>query len=132
MNRMKRNGSAIVLALVAVSLVGSAVAILSASSSEMVFDANRAYLEACSRNLAASALAWAHHHRRRPAASRPAGEVPLDVEDLEIPNASLRVALTPLKGDCVGVRIASQCRRSRLPLNRQHTYRLGPLRPKPQ
>ena len=129
MTRRRRKGFSIVLALLAVSLAGMAMAMLAAASGNLAFSSRRAYIEACDRNLRASALAWT---RRRPAA---AGDTPknekieLNTAALEIPNARLSVTRLPEKNGQPRWKITTHCRRKRMAIRTERIHRLGADRP---
>lgn len=124
----RRRGSGIVVAIMALSLVAGALFVLAGTSRAMLFEANRAHVEAMSYNLAASALAWA---RRNPASR---GAVKLDVAALSVPNAAVTVELSDGADGKTTVLIHTECRRVRMTVRRSESFvidqaaRLSPLR----
>ena len=59
MKNSRRKGVALILAIIAMAIIGLEMHVLSSGSSTMLFQSDRAYLEACKRNLITSGLAWA-------------------------------------------------------------------------
>ena len=125
MKRARRNGFTILLALMCLSLVGAAVVILAATSRDLLFESDRAYVEAYSRNLTASALTWADVNRKKIEDMSEGKELRLDVEGLDIPDASLRLAPLQVTDEGVKVGIAIECRRNKTDLKRSNTYITG-------
>jgi len=116
------------LAIAAVALAGIALFILGESSTSLMMDADRAHVEAASRNLAASALAWAQLHRSEARPAADAREVRLDASPLNAAGAAAAVKL--LSADDEGpvrAQIATQCRRGRFAPRRTATYALPPV-----
>ena len=117
-----RGGFVFILTVVAISLIGTAVFLLSVGSRDMLFGADRAYVEAGVRNLTASGRAWA---QRRTPEERPAAEteeVELATDELNVPGASLRVAVTDSTGQAAGVKISVRYRRNTIAVQRDRTY----------
>ena len=128
MKRPKRNGYMIIFALVTLSLFSAAIVILSRSSNDLLFDSNRAYLEACTRNLSASGLAWVRENRNRPEHSRRGGQIDLPVGPLGVPDGHLRVTRPPSAEKPATVQIDTRCRQRRMTINRSSVYVLPVLR----
>ena len=112
MTRQRSGGYALLLAICAISLAGAALFVLACGSRSLLLDADQAYLEACTRNLRASAAAWAQQNAGD-AAKSTAGMV-IDVERLDIPDGSVRIF-----ADATGtMTVETQCRRGRLTMRR--------------
>ena len=126
MKQSNRNGYVIILAVTAIALVGAALFILAGLANSLLFDANQAYLEACNRNLAASALAWAQHNRSKISASSKTEQIQLDVSYLDIPDGDLRITLLEPGGKPSRLQINTQCRRETMKLKRSDTYLITP------
>ena len=122
MKQAQRSGFAIILAVAAVALVGAAVLLLADMSDTLMFDSDLAYLQACNRNLSASALAWARQNQDKLRDSGPSEGIQLDVERLGIPAGNLNVA--PLKDREKGLRVQidTQCGRNKMKLERTCNY----------
>ncbi len=116
MKRAERSGYANILAVAAVALVAAAVVVLADTSDTLMFDSDLAYLQACNRNLSASALAWAKQNQDKLRDSGPSEGIQLDVEQLGIPAGNLNVS--PLKAREKGLRVQidTQCGRNKMKL----------------
>ena len=104
------------MALVGLSLVGSAILILARASSAMLFESDKAYVEAASYNLKASALVWAEGN----AAKR--GTIELDVSRMGVPNASLSVGLSDTDDGKTALQIRTECRWGRMTIRRSSNH----------
>ncbi len=124
--RRLRKGSTIVIALLALSLVATGLFLLGQGANTMMFNSNRAYVEACSRNLTASALAWAQQNRSTLAREGQQAEITLDVERLEVPNGHLGIILERPDAKSMKIEINTKCRRGRMAVERSQTH-LFPL-----
>lgn len=120
MNAAKRQGYTILLVLAVLSLVGAALLVLADTSDSLALDGNRAYTDACKRNLTASGLAWlARHGSRRPKDDLAKG-IDLDVKNLR--QGRLRVAVTA-DGQS---RITTECRSGRMVLKSDDLFSPAP------
>ena len=122
MKQAERNGFAIILAVAAVALVGAAVLLLADMSDTLMFDSDLAYLQACNRNLSASALAWARQNQDKLRDSGPSERIQLDVERLGIPAGNLNVAPLKDREKVLRVQIDTQCGRNKMKLERTCNY----------
>lgn len=127
MKRPKQNGFMIIIALMILMLVSGAIAILSLSSNDLLFDSNRAYMDACTRNLSASGLAWVRENQNRPKNSRREGQVDLPVEPLGISDGHLQVIWGPSAEKPATVQIDIKYRKRRMTTNRSKIYLLPML-----
>ena len=92
--------------------------VLSEGSRTMIFQGDTAYLNACRRNLVSSGLAWAKAN----AASATEGETVLDVNDLGVRSASLKVSVVSEPNEAPSVRIATSVSRRTRTLRDEATY----------
>ncbi len=122
MKQAQRSGFAIILAVAAVALVGAAVFVLADTSDSLMFESDLAYLQACNRNLSASALAWARQNQDKLRDSGPSEGIQLDVERLGIPAGNLNVAPLKDRGKGLRVQIDTQCGRNKMKLERTRNY----------
>jgi hypothetical protein len=117
MNHMRQRGFATILAVTSVALLAAAVVIITQTSFALRFQSDQAYVAACERNLAGSALAWA---KGRTLAR---GEnTQLDVWALHIPGGVLRIAPAKSGQGKDSLRIDTECRFSRFHLKRSDVY----------
>ena len=124
MKHAQRSGYAIILALTAVALMAAALILLTDTSDTLMFDANLSYLQACDRNLSASALAWASHNQKKLPKSQPSDRIQLDVELLGIPAGTLNVTASQAQGKGLKVQVDTQCGLNKIKLNRTCNYLL--------
>jgi hypothetical protein len=94
MNRKKHNGFVLIFVITTLVLMGAMIALLGSMSQKFVFETNQAYLEACSRNLSASGLAWAKYALKNKNQSLSIGRIPLDVNDMKMPHATLSLDIS--------------------------------------
>lgn len=125
MNHTKQGGFVTLLAVASVALLGIAAVIITQTSLALRFQSDQAYVAACGRNLAGSALAWAQGR----ALTR--GEhTQLDVSALDIPGGVLRIAPAPSGPGKDSLRIDTECRFGRFHPNRSDVYVIsGSTRP---
>jgi hypothetical protein len=95
MNHRKHNGFVLMFVITTLVLMGAMLAVLGNMSRTFVFETNQAYLEACSRNLSASGLAWAKHAMNNKSSTLSGGRIPLDVNDMKMPHATLSLDIAP-------------------------------------
>ena len=126
MRQAKRNGYVIILALLAIVLVGTAVFILTGLANDLLFDANLACLQAYNRNLSASALAWAQHNRDKLKDSSPAEEIRLDTKHFKIPEGDLRLTLLEPRGKLQKLQIHTESGPDKMKLKRSDSYLIRP------
>jgi hypothetical protein len=86
MRSVRRKGFLMLYVLVLIALLAAAMILLADASGSMAHETRRQYLQACERNLAASALAWVAKNGIPEEASKR-----LDVEALSIPEAQVEV-----------------------------------------
>ena len=123
MSYRRRKGFMFLLALMGVALAGGAVFVLSSSSRALLFDTNRALLDAQLRNMTASALSWAEQNRDRLPQEPKSTLIELNVGDQDVSEARLSVSVTGTERDTV--RVVASGRRGRLVLNRTKAYSIS-------
>lgn len=128
MTDLKKTGSVLMMALLALALVSVALVVLSSASNTLLFESKQAYLHACNRNLAASGAAWA----RRAAAQTPADRFgqarKLSVDGLEIPGGGLTVSLGKPAENRIEVQITTVCRPGGRAVRRELTCTIAAAR----
>ena len=112
----------LILAVVAIALVGAALLILAGLANSLLFDANQAHVQAYNRNLTASALAWTQHNRDKISNSSKTEQIQLDISRLNIPDGDLRVTLLELRRRTAKLQIDTECRREAMKLKRGDVY----------
>jgi hypothetical protein len=109
--KTKPNGFIMLFVVVILALIGMYMIVLVSDASIFGFQADRAYLEACQQNLAASGLNWA---KKNAGALKPAtSPVGLDASDMGIKNAALSVKFSAGKKGKYQVEINTSCSKAR-------------------
>jgi len=122
MRNLREDGFALVLVIVAITLVGLEMFVLTGGSNTMLFQSNTAYLQACERNLVSSGLAWA---RRNTKGERTSGTtIDLDVAAMNVRGATLSVTIGTPRDKEADVQINTSCSRGRLTLRHNDKYRI--------
>jgi hypothetical protein len=111
-----RNGFVMLFVIAVLGLIGIYMIILASESNAIIFQADRAYLEACRQNLTSSGLAWAKKN-----VNAPAGDVSLDTADMNIKKAALNVVLQKKSPQ---IEISTSCSRGRQTLNSTRKFTL--------
>ena len=119
----RQNGFVLILVIMAVAAIGAEMFILTDIAKTMLFESNTAYLEACSRNLAASGLAWAERNSKNETKEIVDKTIKLDVTNMDIRGAALSVIIGTPRDKEVEVQINTFCNRGRRTLSRSGKYR---------
>jgi len=129
---MTRNqGVVLTLVIVALTLVGVVMFVLTGGANVMLFEADTAYLQAVERNLIASGLAWAQERLSSAADLRGTEPVELDTAAFGLPNTKLAVRILETQGGTAQVHIETLCHKGRRTLHASRTFRVagrGPAR----
>jgi len=121
----KAEGFVLVLVIVALSLVGVVMFVLTEGSNTMLFQADRAYLGAVERNLTASGLAWARHQAVQGDAVPSTGPIELDVSRFKGRQAVLVVSFTRIDSAAASVRVETSCVKGRHAFKTSDEYAVG-------
>jgi hypothetical protein len=109
--KTKPNGFIMLFVVVILALIGMYMIVLVSDANIFGFQADRAYLEACQQNLAASGLNWAN---KNVGTSKTAiGPIELDTSDMGIKNAVLRVKFAAGEKGKSQVEINTSCSKAR-------------------
>ena len=109
--KTRPNGFIMLFVIVILALIGMYMIVLASDANIFLFQADRAYLEACQQNLLASGLNWA---KKNVGTSKTAiGPIELDTSDMRIKNAVLRVKLTAGEKGKSQVEINASCSKAR-------------------
>ena len=117
MKNTRQKGFALVLVIIAMAIIGLEMLVLSSGSNTMLFQSDRAYLEACKRNLITSGQAWAKQNIRNNRPETFGKSVELNVDKLNIKESSLIVSITVPSGKEPQAQINVSCSRSK------HTFK---------
>ncbi|MFB3893741.1 MAG: hypothetical protein ACE15C_17140 [Phycisphaerae bacterium] len=113
MHGVRRNDKAFVLVLVLIMIVmaGSALVVMTAISNDMAWRSDRAYYDACGRNLVASGQAWAAANAKAVSAARQGQPRSLDVSPLPYRGAKLSVSVGSSADGKAQLQVSSECGR---------------------
>jgi hypothetical protein len=117
-----RQGFVLVLVVLIIAAMGAEMFVLSGLSRDMLFESDRAYLEAAEHNLALTGLAWAKDNIRRHNTELFGRKTELDAAKMGISDASLSVILDVPREGAVEVEVKTSCRRSGRTLTRRHSF----------
>ena len=107
MKKTRENGFVLILVVAMIAFIGAEMFVLTAASRVIAYQANRTYLDACERNLTASAIVWAKHNPKSKSAEEPSDTVELDTQGLNISNAGLSVTVNKTEDGDIRVEIDS-------------------------
>jgi len=112
----RQNGFILIFVIFVLALIGIYMIILAGESNTIIFQADRAYLDACRQNLNESGLAWAKKN-----ANSPSADYSLDTSAMNIKNAALKVSLQKKPSQ---IEITTSCARGRQTLNTTGKFHL--------
>jgi hypothetical protein len=110
-NRQRQGGFVMILVIFAVAMVSLYMIVLTSNSNTFLFQADRAYLDACRQNLVASGLAWSKKNVN--ILKTAAGAVELDTSEMNVKRATLSIAATARQKGTAQVEINASCTRGR-------------------
>ena len=90
----------------------------------MLFQSDRAYLEACKRNLITSGLVWAKQNIRNNSTETFGNSVELDIGKLNIKDSSLIVTISVTTDQEPQAQINASCSRNRRTLKSDKKYQI--------
>ncbi|MDT8303071.1 MAG: type II secretion system protein [Sedimentisphaerales bacterium] len=124
MKKTKQKGFALVLVIVAMAIIGLEMHVLSSGANTMMYQSNRAYLEACKRNLISSGQAWAKQNIRNNNVDIFEKSVELDIGKLNMKDSSLTVTITIPPDKEPQAQINTSCSRSRQTFKSDKIYQI--------
>jgi len=124
MKHKRQKGAALVLAIVAMAIIGLDMHVLSSGTNTMLYQADRAYLEACKRNLIMSGLNWAKLNTKNNNSEIFEKSVKLDVKNLNIRDSKLIVTISIPTNEEPQAQINVSCSRSRRTLRSNEKYQI--------
>ncbi|MHC4758614.1 MAG: hypothetical protein ACYTE8_08150 [Planctomycetota bacterium] len=120
----KENGFTLLMVILTLGLVAIQLALLTAGSKTIMFQADDAYLHACQDNLKASAIAWAEMNTQQETAGK---EIQLDITEMNIPRSELRVKISTPQNQKAQLDVNASCSKARNTLRRKYTYKIDEL-----
>jgi hypothetical protein len=124
MKNKRQKGVALILAIVAMAIIGLDMHVLSSGTNTMLYQSDRAYLEACKRNLIMSGLNWAKLNTKNNNSETFEKSVKLDVKNLNIRDSSLNVTVSIPTNEELQAQINVSCSRSRRTLRSNEKYQI--------
>ena len=124
MKKTRQKGFALVLVITALAIIGLEMHVLSSGANTMLYQSNRAYLEACKRNLIASAQAWAKLNIRNNNIDTFEKTVELNIAKLNIKDSSLTVTISVPTDKEPQAQINTSCSRSRQTFKSDKKYQI--------
>ena len=124
MKNKRQKGAALVLAIIAMAIIGLDMHVLSSGTNTMLYQSDRAYLEACKRNLIMSGLNWAKLNTQNNNTETFDKSVELDVSNLNIKNSSLIVTVSIPTNEEPQAQINVSCSRNRRTLKSDKKYQI--------
>lgn len=124
MKNERKNGFVLVLVITAIAVIAVTMVVLSAGANTMLFQSDTAYLQACQRNLVASALAWAKQQIKSQSKETLDRTIKLDVTDMDIRGSALAVLIRIPADKEPEVQINASCSRARRTFRHDDKYRI--------
>jgi len=124
MKQTRQKGIALVLVITALAIIGLEMHILSSGANTMLYQSNRAYLEASKRNLITSGQAWAKQNFRNNNIDTFENSVELDIGKLNIKDSSLTVTISTPTNKEPQAQINASCSRSRQTFKSDKIYQI--------
>jgi hypothetical protein len=124
MKKPGKNGFVLILVITAMAIIGLEMHVLSSGANTMLFQSDRAYLEACKRNLITSGMAWAKQNIRNNTTETFEKTVELNIDKLNIKDSSLIVTLSVPTDKEPQAQINASCSRNRRTLKSDKKYQI--------
>lgn len=124
MKKTRQNGFVLIIVIMAISVIGVEMFVLSDIANTMQFQSQHAYLKACKRNLLASGLVWAKENIREKSGEIFDKTIQLDVSKLNIRVSALDVTINIVSDEEAEVQINTSCSRGRQTLRETGKYRI--------
>ncbi len=118
---INRRGITLVMVIVALALIGVIMGFLTQTSQLMIYQTNRAHLQAVQRNMTLSALAWTRVHET----DRTGTSVDLDTSHLGMKASSLNVRASIDQDNQTLVAIQTSCTKGRQTLRQDMVFQLA-------
>jgi hypothetical protein len=120
---MRRNrGAILTLVIVALTLMGVVMFVLTGGANTMLFQADTAYVQAVERDLIASGLAWARERASSNAGAPSTEPVELNIVSFGLPNAKLVVRILGVQENTAQVHVETSCHKGRRTLHTARDY----------
>jgi predicted PurR-regulated permease PerM len=122
MTKPRKKGFILVLVIITIVLIGIMEIVLTEGAKTIVYQSNKAYLEADQRNLTASGLAWAKQNIKDKNQQTLNATIKLDVTAINIRDAALSIVIGPVQNNKVELEVNTSCSRGTQTLKHNGRY----------
>jgi hypothetical protein len=124
MTKPRKNGFVMILVITAMAIIGLQMHVLSSGANTMLYQSDRAYLNACKRNLITSGLAWAKRNIQNNSTETFEKTVDLNIDKLNIKDSSLIVTISLPTNQQPQAQINVSCSRNRRTFKSDKKYQI--------
>ena len=124
MKKARNNGFVLILVITAMAIIGLEMHVLTSGANTMLYQSDRAYLNACKRNLITSGLAWSKRNIQNNSTETFDKAIELDVGKLNINDSSLIVTISLPTNQQPQAQINVSCSRSRRTFKSDKKYQI--------
>ncbi len=124
MKKARNNGFVLVLVITAMAIIGLQMHVLTSGANTMLYQSDRAYLNACKRNLITSGLAWSKRNILNNSTQTFEKTIDLDVDKLNIKDSSLIVTISLPTNQQPQAQINVSCSRNRRTFKSDKKYKI--------
>ena len=124
MKELRNHGFILILVIIVMAMIGMVMFVLTEGANTILFQSNRAYLEAVERNLIISSLTWAKQNVESQKAEIFNKTIDLDIADLNIQDATLNIVVSPARDKEAEVEVSTSCSRGRRTLRHHDKYKI--------
>ena len=129
----KNRGAILTFVIVALTLMGVVMFVLTGGANTMLFQADTAYVQAVERDLIASGLAWAKERASSNVGAPSTEPVELNTAAFGLPSAKLVVRILGVQNHTAQVHIETSCHKGRrtLQTSRDYQFAISSTAPRP-
>lgn len=120
-----KKGFVLLIVIMIIGLMGAELFVLTGSSNKIIFQTNRALLEAVQQNLISSALIWAKYNTEKGNIKKMGEEIQLDTAGINARNTRLSVTIESSRNKQAQVVISTSCSRGRESLKHNKKYQIA-------
>ena len=117
-----KNGFVLTLVIVGLGMVAVVMFVLTEGANTMLFQADRAYLQAVRRDLVSSGIAWSHIAAADPNAVTLGEPVQLDAAALGGRGPELTVRITEVQAETAEIQVRTSCAKGKQTLTGSQDY----------
>ena len=124
MKKRKQHGFVLIVILFAIMFAGMEMFVLISGSNTILFQSDRAYLQAAEQNLVLSGLAWSKKNAEIQQKQNFGNSIKLDIADINIKKAALDIVINKPENNGINVQINSSVGRGRQNLQCKKNFSL--------